>query len=138
MRDGLKVLVFEQTSQALEKRLGFRVQEYGLRRVFPRVPDHPALAGLEAEHLRDWRGAATIVPPRREYESRPGHGPTVLRCGLPVTRLLANLGAGGATPLLPRFSRPPGGGAAPEKRWLTGFYLEEPVEWDDPYRFFRW
>ena len=45
----------------LEKRFGFRVAEYGLRQVFPRVPDHPLLAGLTAEHLRDWRGEATIL-----------------------------------------------------------------------------
>ena len=25
-----------------------------------------------------------------------------------------------------------------EGRWLTGLYLDRPVEWDDPYRFFRW
>jgi hypothetical protein len=25
-----------------------------------------------------------------------------------------------------------------EGRWLTGLYLDEPEEWDDPYRFFRW
>src|SRR6185312_8500629 len=31
VRDGLKVIVFEQASQVLEKRLGFRVAEYGLR-----------------------------------------------------------------------------------------------------------
>jgi hypothetical protein len=23
-------------------------------------------------------------------------------------------------------------------RWLEGFYLDVPAEWDDPYRFFRW
>jgi len=23
-------------------------------------------------------------------------------------------------------------------RWLDGFYLDVPQEWDDPYRFFRW
>jgi len=28
--------------------------------------------------------------------------------------------------------------AEPSKRWLTGLYLEQPEEWDDPYRFFRW
>jgi hypothetical protein len=28
--------------------------------------------------------------------------------------------------------------AKSEKRWLTGLYLEQPEEWDDPYRFFRW
>jgi hypothetical protein len=87
VRDGLKVIVFEQTSEVLEKRLGFRVQEYGLRQVFARVPDHPALAGFTTNHLRDWRGEATILPPRGAYEMRPRHGPTIQWCGLPVTRL---------------------------------------------------
>jgi len=87
VRNGLKVLVFEQTSEALEKRLGFRVQEYGLRNVFRRVPDHRALKGLNTEHLRDWRGSATLLPPRLNYRRRPMYGPTVSWCGLPVTRL---------------------------------------------------
>src|SRR5205814_7928468 len=43
VRDGLKVVVFEQTARVLEERLGFRVAESGLREVFPRVPDHPLL-----------------------------------------------------------------------------------------------
>ena len=60
---GLKVIVFEQTADALEKRLGFRVQEYGLRQVFPRVVDHPVLSGIGTENLRDWRGAATVLSP---------------------------------------------------------------------------
>lgn len=85
--DGLDVIVFEQTSAALEKRLGFRVVEYGLREVYPRVPDHPVLAGLGAGHLRDWCGAATLLPPRLDYEMRPGYGPTVKWCDIPVTRV---------------------------------------------------
>ena len=89
VRDGLKVVVFEQTSQVLEKRLGFRVVEYGLRQVFPRVPDHPVLAGIAAEHLRDWRGEATILPPRLDYELRPRYGPTVKWCDIPVHARLA-------------------------------------------------
>ena len=80
------MIVFEQTAEVLEKRLGFRVEEYGLRQVFPRVPDHPLLAGLGVEQLRDWRGEATILPPRLKYEMRPRYGPTVQWCGLPVTR----------------------------------------------------
>jgi hypothetical protein len=87
VRDGLTVIVFEQTGEVLEKRFGFRVAEYGLRQVFPRVPDHPLLHGLAREHLRDWRGEATLLPPRLKYEMRPRHGPTVLWCNLPVTRL---------------------------------------------------
>jgi beta-galactosidase len=88
VRDGLKVLVFEQTPEVLEKRFGFRVAQYGLRNVFARVPDHPALAGLQAEHLRDWRGEATILPPRLTYELSPkfAYTPTVTWCGIPVSR----------------------------------------------------
>jgi beta-galactosidase/beta-glucuronidase len=86
VRDGLKVVVFEQTAEVMEQRFGFRVAEYGLRQVFPRVPDHPLLAGLEADHLRDWRGAATLLPPRLQYTSRPRYGPTVQWCGIDVPR----------------------------------------------------
>ena len=89
VREGLKVLLFEQTPEVLEKRFGFRVATYGLRWVFARVPDHPVLAGIGDENLRDWRGEATIVPPRLEYERSPqfGSAPTVRWCGIPVTRL---------------------------------------------------
>jgi len=89
VREGLKVIVFEQTSEVLEKRFGFRVEEYGLRQVFMRVPDHPILLGLDAENLRDWRGEATILPSRLKYElSRRYNGaPAVKWCDLEVTRL---------------------------------------------------
>jgi hypothetical protein len=86
VRQGLKVIVFEQSAEALEKRLGFRVAEYGLRRVFPRILDHPLLSGLTAESLSDWRGAATISSPHLKYELRPRHGPTVSWAGMPVSR----------------------------------------------------
>jgi beta-galactosidase/beta-glucuronidase len=84
--EGLKVVVFEQAAKVLEERFGFRVTEYGLRQVFRRVPDHPLMAGLEADHLRDWRGAATLLPPRLRYTLRPRYGPTVNWCGIEVTR----------------------------------------------------
>ena len=87
VRDGLKVLLFEQAPDVLEKRFGFRVVEYGLRQVFRRVPDHPLLADIGAEHLCNWRGEATTLPSRLKYEMRPRYGPTVQWCGIPVTRL---------------------------------------------------
>lgn len=89
VRDGLKVLIFEQPSEVLEKRLGFRVAEYGLRWVFKRVPNHPLLTGISDEYLRDWRGEATILPPRLDYKLNPrfNGAPTVNWCGIPVTRL---------------------------------------------------
>lgn len=88
VKDGLRVLVFEQTAAALEGRLGFRTAEYGLRTVFPRIPDHPALAGLEPAHLENWRGEATLSTPRLEYELSPKYNgaPTVTWCGLTVPR----------------------------------------------------
>ncbi|NOY80781.1 MAG: hypothetical protein GXP31_07225 [Kiritimatiellaeota bacterium] len=89
VRKGLKVLVFEQTQDALEQRLGFRVAVHGLRRVFKRVPDHPLLAGIAGEYLRNWRGEATTVASRLEYKLSPrfSYAPTVRWCGIPVTRL---------------------------------------------------
>ncbi len=89
VRDGLKVVVFEQTADVLEKQLGFRVEEYGLRQVWPRVPDSPLLAGLTAENLRDWRGASTLLPPTMDYTLNPRYNgaPSVRWCGLEVTRL---------------------------------------------------
>jgi hypothetical protein len=87
VRDGLKVIVLEQNAEVLEKRLGFRVVEYGSRQVFPRVADHPVLTGIAAEHLRDWRGEATLLPSRLDYEMRPRYGPTVRWCDIPVTRV---------------------------------------------------
>ncbi len=87
VRDGLKVVLFEQSADVLEKRLGFRVEEYGLRQVFARVPDHPLLSGLAAENLRDWCGAATILPARLSgYTLRPRQGPTIKWCGIEVPR----------------------------------------------------
>jgi len=47
------------------------------------------------------------------------------------------MGVSASTPILARF-RSPVERAASEQRWLTGLYLDEPEEWDDPYRFFRW
>jgi hypothetical protein len=54
-----------------------------------------------------------------------------------VSRSLANMGVAAPTPLLDRFHSPTGAGEA-QKRWLTGFYVDSPEEWDGPYWFFRW
>jgi len=89
VRDGLKVIAFEQTPEVLEQRLGFRIARYGLRRVYPRVGDHPVLAGLGAEHLRDWKGEATIVPPRLKFPRSPAqnYGFVHTWAGLPMKLL---------------------------------------------------
>jgi hypothetical protein len=87
VRAGLKVIVFEQTAEALEQRFGFRIAEYGLRQVFRRIADHPLLAGLEAENLCDWRGEATLLPPRLKYTVGARYAPDVKWCGLDETRV---------------------------------------------------
>ena len=77
--------------------------------------------------LEPWQFKSTQSNLKRTYR----------RASFLVSRLLANMGVAGATPLLDRFHRPINV-AQPEKRWLTGLYLDQPEEWDDPYRFFRW
>src|SRR5262249_50161198 len=84
VRDGLWVVVFEQSSTGLERRFGFWVAEYGVGEGFSRVPDPPRLAGVSADHLHDWRGEATILPPRLQYTLRPRYGPTIRWCGMDV------------------------------------------------------
>ena len=65
---------------------------------------------------------------------------TFRRTSCLLSRLLGNLGVHGQTPLLERFATPIKltDGQSPECRWLKGFYLDQPEEWDDPYRFFGW
>jgi hypothetical protein len=87
VRAGLKVLVFEQSNEVLQNRLGFRTEEYCLRRAFPRASDHPALAGLSDENLRDWCGEGTTVPPRLEAPMDDYNKyPLVQWCGFTVPR----------------------------------------------------
>ena len=80
-RAGGHTLVFEQTKETLES-LGFRVQTYGLRDVFPRNREARELLGrvdvlnheiheahekvsegLGIDDLRDWNGESTLVSP---------------------------------------------------------------------------
>ncbi len=89
--DGARLLFFEQRADVLEGLLGFRVAERGARSLFPRA-SHPAMAGIDAECLRDWTGSATLVPPHLqglpEAEIHDPHHPwcgftntVVWRCG---------------------------------------------------------
>ena len=60
---------------------------------------------------------------------------TFRRASFLTTRIATNMGAHCSTPLLDRFDSPV---SPDEKRWMDGFYLDTPEEWDDPYRFFEW
>jgi hypothetical protein len=62
---------------------------------------------------------------------------TYRRSSFTLARLLANMGVSARTPLLDRFAAPISP-EKPEKRWLDAFYVDQPEEWDDPYRFFNW
>jgi len=84
VREGLKVVIFEQTDDVLEKRFGFRIARYGMRWVFRRVPDHPLLAGIADEHLWNWRGDSTLLPPRGTYDYTY-HSPMAKWCDITIT-----------------------------------------------------
>ncbi|NMA47631.1 MAG: hypothetical protein GX945_13825 [Lentisphaerae bacterium] len=65
VRNG-RVLVFEQTQEVLSERLGFRTNIHGLRELFVRTPDHPALRALGSNPdalFKYWRGHATMTTP---------------------------------------------------------------------------
>ncbi len=78
-----------------------------------------------------------LVPWQFDHGGKPNIKRTYRRASFLVSRLLANMGVEGATPILHRFSTPVAA-AHPERRWALGLYLDQPEEWDDPYRFFRW
>lgn len=61
VRRGLRVVIFEQTAPAL-RMFGLRTEDVVPRYVFPRVGDHPILAGLSSRDLTNWRGAGELVP----------------------------------------------------------------------------
>ncbi|MCJ8330428.1 MAG: hypothetical protein MJH11_10645 [Lentisphaeria bacterium] len=85
---GIKVILMEQGPEVLEKRFGFRIQEYGLRRVFTRVAAHPILKGLSDKHLNNWRGSSSLLAPRRTGFFTKGNMEGLQkRNGLDVTRV---------------------------------------------------
>lgn len=87
VQNGQRVIVFEQDAEALEKRLGFRTAEYGMRRMFVRTPGDTALAGILDHHLENWRGDATLSTPRLKYTIADHMSPQVKWCDIDVTRV---------------------------------------------------
>jgi hypothetical protein len=78
-----------------------------------------------------------IVPWQFDPTKQSNLKRTYRRASFVLTRLLNNLGVASSSPILTRFNTPLAT-AKSEKRWLDGLYLDQPEEWDDPYRFFRW
>ncbi len=74
---GGRVLMMSQDPAWLRDRLGLRVARPLARRAFPVIPDHPALAGLDAEAFRDWAGESRLVSPidaPNDTANTPSHG----------------------------------------------------------------
>jgi hypothetical protein len=78
-----------------------------------------------------------FVPWQFDHKKQMNLKRTFRRASCLVTRLAANMGVAGSTPILARF-RDLVEASKLEKRWLDGLYLDVPEEWDDPYRYFRW
>jgi hypothetical protein len=76
-----------------------------------------------------------IVPWQFEGE-QPNVRRTFRHTAFMLSRLLGNMSADSSTPFLERCQKSSAEkGNVAEK---NGFYLDQPVEWDYPYRFFRW
>ena len=94
--------MFEQDAAALEWRLGFRRQEFGLRNVFPRFANHPLLAGLNGKHFWNWRGesGAGMSELEKRYYSqwwKYGSERYTEWCGLSENRLWRGTTYGGVS-----------------------------------------
>lgn len=84
---GRRVLVMEQNTAGLTRRLGFRTNDPSLRTAFVRVPAHPVLAGLDNARLRDWRGAGTLLPTQYDLPAAELTDPTFDWLGFANTRV---------------------------------------------------
>jgi len=67
VRNGLNVLVMEQSQEVLENRLGFRVADPAPRRTWMREPQMTVFKNLLPGSLSQWRGDATLITAFREY-----------------------------------------------------------------------
>ena len=97
-----------------------------------------------------------IVPWTYDWQSLNNVKTTFRHSTTMLSRLLANQGVRGTTPLLARFSKPadkdifsadrpktmwldtPLIKEGVEARWRAGLYLDTPTEGDDPYRYYCW
>ncbi|MFW5693197.1 MAG: glycoside hydrolase family 2 protein, partial [Thermoguttaceae bacterium] len=71
VRNGGRVLVMNQDPAWCSQWLGLRYARYLTRLAWPVDGGHPALAGLDATDLANWRGESTFVEPRPDYWANP-------------------------------------------------------------------
>jgi beta-galactosidase len=64
---GGHVLIMGQDPDWMRKAFGFRVNRQVSRRFFPVMADHPIVTGLDADDLRDWAGAGSLIEARPTY-----------------------------------------------------------------------
>lgn len=69
LRRGGRVIVMGQHPRWMQHALGLRVAPFPARRVFRITANHPVVAGLDDEDLRDWAGISRLVEP---YPHWPG------------------------------------------------------------------
>jgi len=99
-RRGGSVLLFEQDAKTLS-RLGFRVQEYGLRRAFHRFVE-PGSDGLSDARLENWAGASTLVSPYfKDLPKLERSEPRTEWCGFRNTRVWRCGNRGAVATVLP-------------------------------------
>jgi beta-galactosidase len=65
---GGRLLVMSQDPDWMRKSHGFRMSRVVSRRVFPVMAGHPITAGLDADDLRDWAGAGSLIEARPVYD----------------------------------------------------------------------
>ena len=93
-----KVLFFEQSYEALTKRLGFRANIHGLRELYVTKFIHPAfkdcISSIEEDDqsaantaLKNWRGASTLTQPFLELPEHEQHSPKWNWLGFDNTRV---------------------------------------------------
>ncbi len=93
-----KVLIFEQSYDALTKRLGFRANVHGLRELFVTKDIHQAfrdcVSPMEDDEeqaantaLKNWRGESTLTPPFLDVPENETHNPKWDWLGFENTRV---------------------------------------------------
>jgi hypothetical protein len=78
-----------------------------------------------------------LTPWQFDYEHNYGLKRTYRRIAFTLDRIIANMGINETSPLISNFHSPLRQ-ADHDQRWLNSYYLDQPQEWDDPYRHFRW
>jgi hypothetical protein len=167
VRGGLTVVVLKHDAAHLAGWLPFEVQTKVEARTVSPLPAGPWFGGLGVGELR-WRGRKSVTlagaggEPNVLAARRDGQGAWVFcqilpgdfdyhdtyrvylkrsanRCAVMLSRLLANCGVPFASPLPEFWATPAEKPASPKAgRWLKSYYLDEPAQLDDPYRYNRW